>query len=504
MEYGFGVPLVKHGGVLLFKGVSNELILDSDKVSYQEVKGFLNDKGYVEANLRIYFITEGRLKILHSDQSSIEFGNCICNDGEVSVFVAHEEGINIDHISYNGGEDNSNAKDQNAEDLIGTANIDQSRCSARQTDEVLQASWDNLEDVELDDLHAGYEYRVDLNDNGSSESDETYEDFEGQSEDSDDDELYCSRENLRKASIDAKSRCENLSSVMKNLEKDELNREKLKGKCVEDPNNELGNDVGSEDSYDIESDGERGFIEGGGAGCSLLSECWIGLILIIQMCYQLPPPDWDMPGRPPRNRVRDEFEKGGNRMSRKGGTKTCNICNLIGHNKLSCPDRPNPTEKPPRKPRTKKKTDEGTSSAPTNQPLRQHRKMNPTTDVIDTTVDVGTSSQPVTLDIPAIVDEMVVQNKEVHRVAEAVLEEVNIKFVELIRRLIEKDKNPPDLGFNGKVVIIDKSMGKKIFNSGTKSQFEILSNPNSTTTTQWHDDLAPLPLPKGHTQFKST
>ncbi|KAM7269051.1 hypothetical protein ACFE04_024548 [Oxalis oulophora] len=417
MESGFGVALVKHGGVLLFKGsrheydggVSDELVLDSDKASYQEMKGFLLTK------------------------SSIEFGNCIRNNGEFSVFVVHGEGINIDHIPYNGGEDNAN-----------------SRCSARQTDEVLQASWDNLEDVELDDLHAGYEDRVDLDENSSSELGEAYEDFEGQSDDSDDDELYCSRENLRKVAIDAKRRRENLGSVMKNLEKYELNREKLKGKCVEDPNNELDNNVGSEDSYDIESDGER--------------------------------------------------EVHRRRRGRKGGTKTCSICNLKRHNKLSCPDRPNPTEKPPRKPKIKKTTDEGTSSAPTDQPLRQHRKRNPTTDVIDividTTVDVidqptrnrhtrnnveGTSSQPVTLDIPAIVDEMVVQNKEVHRDAEVVLKEVNKSFVELTRSLIEKEKNPPDLGFSGKSVIIDKLTGKKIFN-----------------------DLAPPPLPKGHAQFKST
>ncbi|KAM7251060.1 hypothetical protein ACFE04_022943 [Oxalis oulophora] len=245
-------------------------------------------------------------------------------------------------------------------------------------------------------------------------------------------------------------------------------------------------------------------------------------------------------------------------MSRKGGTKTCSICNLIGHNKLSCPDRPNPTEKPPRKPRTKKTTDEGTSSAPTDQPSRKRHTSNnveqstssqPVTldkpvDVIDqptrkrhtrnnveqgtssqpvtldTTVDVidqparkrrtrnnveqGTSSQPVTLDKPAIVDEMVVQNKEVHHAVEAVLEEVNRSFVELTRSLNEKEKNPPDLGFSGKSVIIDKLTGKKIFNPGTKSQFEILSNPHKTTATQWYEDLAPPPLPKGHAQFKST
>ncbi|KAM7273122.1 hypothetical protein ACFE04_027786 [Oxalis oulophora] len=205
-------------------------------------------------------------------------------------------------------------------------------------------------------------------------------------------------------------------------------------------------------------------------------------------------------------------------MSRKGGTKTCNICNLIGHNKLSCPDRPNPTEKPPRKPRTKKTMYEGTSSAPTDQPLRQHRKRNPTTDVIDTVIDTtvdvidqparkrhtrnnveqGTSSKPATLDIRAIMDEMVVQNKEVHRAAEAVLEEVNIISVELTRSLIEKEKNPPNLEFISKALIIDKSTGKKIFN------FEILSNPHRTTTTQWYEDLALPPLPKGHAQFKST
>ncbi|KAM7273834.1 hypothetical protein ACFE04_028498 [Oxalis oulophora] len=56
----------------------------------------------------------------------------------------------------------------------------------------------------------------------------------------------------------------------------------------------------------------------------------------------------------------------------------------LGHNKLSCPDRPNPTEKPHRKLRTKKTTNQGTSSQlarktptdVTDQPPRMRRTRN--------------------------------------------------------------------------------------------------------------------------------
>ncbi|KAM7275001.1 hypothetical protein ACFE04_016867 [Oxalis oulophora] len=97
-------------------GLTEEIVIDSDIVSYQEMKGILIDRGHVEANFRIYFKVGVNLKILHSDQSSIEIGDCIRNNGEVLVFVAHGEGINCDFIPFNGPELNISENDVQAND----------------------------------------------------------------------------------------------------------------------------------------------------------------------------------------------------------------------------------------------------------------------------------------------------------------------------------------------------------------------------------------------------
>ncbi|KAM7265678.1 hypothetical protein ACFE04_003361 [Oxalis oulophora] len=57
------LAIVKHGGILRFNGskyaydggLTEEIVIDSDRVSYQEMNGILIDRGHVEANFRIYF-----------------------------------------------------------------------------------------------------------------------------------------------------------------------------------------------------------------------------------------------------------------------------------------------------------------------------------------------------------------------------------------------------------------------------------------------------------------
>ena len=53
-----------------------------------------------------------------------------------------------------------------------------------------------------------------------------------------------------------------------------------------------------------------------------------------------PPPDRRMPGRPAKNRRKEEGEdgrSGGIKLSRKGRKMTCQICYQQGHNKQTCP-----------------------------------------------------------------------------------------------------------------------------------------------------------------------
>ena len=51
-----------------------------------------------------------------------------------------------------------------------------------------------------------------------------------------------------------------------------------------------------------------------------------------------PPKYKNMPGRPPKNRKKEEGENpSGYRLSRKGRIMTCQVCFQKGHNKKTCP-----------------------------------------------------------------------------------------------------------------------------------------------------------------------
>ena len=54
-----------------------------------------------------------------------------------------------------------------------------------------------------------------------------------------------------------------------------------------------------------------------------------------------PPPDRRMPGRPAKNRKKEEGEYGstGSKLCRKGRKITCQMCYQQGHNKQTCPQK---------------------------------------------------------------------------------------------------------------------------------------------------------------------
>ncbi|KAM7278351.1 hypothetical protein ACFE04_005485 [Oxalis oulophora] len=251
MEPGYGLAIVKHGGILMFTGtkykydggLTEKFVLDSDRVSYAEMKGILMDKGHVEANFKIYFKVGVNLKILHYDQSSIEFGECIRNNGEVLVFVAHYEGINSDYIPFNNGSD-SGRNTEVIGSLGGNANI----------------VGVGLDDIEDDDLGFDEINRlIDENNSGkydtSSDSDDSFDEYDGETDDSEDDELCVARENLRKAA-EKKSDLRSLSKIVKEIEIADSKKKKLKENCDDDLTQHMDFDVDSGDSYYTESEDE--------------------------------------------------------------------------------------------------------------------------------------------------------------------------------------------------------------------------------------------------------
>ncbi|KAM7259362.1 hypothetical protein ACFE04_015103 [Oxalis oulophora] len=185
MKPGYRFDVVKHGDVLRFNGT--RYTYDGDLT-----------KDIVAVNL----------KILHSNLNSIEFGECIRNNGEVYVFVAHGVGVGLDDIE---------------DDDLGFDEIDQ----------VINEN--NFEKY-----------------NTSSDLDDSYDEYDVLSNDSEDDELSVARENLRKV-VEKKSDLRNLSKIVKEIDNIE-SKKKLKEKCGEDLTQRMDVDVDSGDSYDTEFD----------------------------------------------------------------------------------------------------------------------------------------------------------------------------------------------------------------------------------------------------------
>ncbi|KAM7261824.1 hypothetical protein ACFE04_020901 [Oxalis oulophora] len=191
--------------------------LDSDIVSYQEMKkGILIERGHMEANFRIYFKVGVNLKILHSDKSSIKFGECTRNNGEVHLFVAHGEGINFDFVPFDGS-------DLNIDEKEGVQGKDNDRDTEMNVDIGNANSLGvGLDDIEDDDLGFG-EIDCLIDENSSSkyynsiELDDPFYEYDGASDDSENDELFVARENLRKAA-EKKSDLKGLSRIVKEID----------------------------------------------------------------------------------------------------------------------------------------------------------------------------------------------------------------------------------------------------------------------------------------------
>ncbi|KAM7274601.1 hypothetical protein ACFE04_016467 [Oxalis oulophora] len=456
MEPGYGLAIVKHGGILTFTGtkykydggLTEEFVLDSDRVSYAEMKGILMDKGHVEANFKIYFKVGVNMKILHSDQSSIEFGECIRNNGEVLVFVAHGEGINSDYIPFNNGSDSG----RNTE-VIGSQGGNANIVGV------------GLDDIEDDDLGFDEINRlIDENNSDkydtSSESDDSFDEYDGETDDSEDDELCVARENLRKAA-EKKSDLRSLSKIVKEIEIADSKKKKLKENCDDDLTQHMDFDVDSGDSYDTESEDE----------------------ICRRRKSKLQKPDKNV--KPPRKPRRKK-----NVVDEDAQQETSDQQRTDQQPQQMTDQQPQQrTDQQPQQ-RTDQQPQQATDRTATMTRLGEAQQDFDlfTRDLMEKENSIsrkckkqrscrGSSSQPA-------------QRIDIRSKALARLEEANDHLTQLTRELMDNEKNSD--------VIVEPSTEK---NPGTISQ----SNMHDTTTERpWFQKLAPPPLPKGHAHFRST
>ncbi|KAM7262153.1 hypothetical protein ACFE04_021230 [Oxalis oulophora] len=143
----------------------------------------------------------------------------------VRVIVEWDKGINCDFVPFDGS-------DLNIAEKEGVG----------------------LDDIEDDDLGFDEIDRlIDENNsskyNTSTESDDPFDEYDGASNDSEDDVLFVARENLKKAA-QKKSDLRGLSRIMKEINIAESKKFFFKEKCGEDLIQDMDVDVVSDDSYD--------------------------------------------------------------------------------------------------------------------------------------------------------------------------------------------------------------------------------------------------------------
>ncbi|KAM7250830.1 hypothetical protein ACFE04_022713 [Oxalis oulophora] len=107
MMDGHGIVMINYGGEFkrgqYHKGLKHELTLDTDLASYADIRDFLKDKNYQESHFKNFFMDPVHgLTHLHSDPSSLQFGELLIKHGYCEVFVSHGDNINTDYLPYQG------------------------------------------------------------------------------------------------------------------------------------------------------------------------------------------------------------------------------------------------------------------------------------------------------------------------------------------------------------------------------------------------------------------
>ncbi|KAM7250250.1 hypothetical protein ACFE04_022133 [Oxalis oulophora] len=185
------------------------------------MKGILMERRHVEANFRIYFKVGVNLKILHFNQSSIEFGECI------GTMVRRSAG-----------------RDTEVKNDLGNANN-------------IGVGLNDIEDDDLwfDEIDRLIDESNSRKYNTSSDLNDSFDEYDGESDHSEDNKLFVARENMRKVVVE-KSDLRSLSEIVKEIDNVESKKKKLKEKCGEDLTQHMDVDVDSGDSYDTDSEDE--------------------------------------------------------------------------------------------------------------------------------------------------------------------------------------------------------------------------------------------------------
>ncbi|KAE8785858.1 hypothetical protein D1007_40366 [Hordeum vulgare] len=130
VRFHIGGEFVCHGSNLEYVGGDQEMSeIERDKLSFQEVKGFLKDHMEVKDSMKLYFLIPGKqlingLLLLHDDSGCMSMADYICVGGVADIY-----------IEYHQEEDKYNSSGSDFEDEL----MDICESDASQPDHIISA-----------------------------------------------------------------------------------------------------------------------------------------------------------------------------------------------------------------------------------------------------------------------------------------------------------------------------------------------------------------------------
>ncbi|KAE8777900.1 hypothetical protein D1007_49257 [Hordeum vulgare] len=97
VRFHIGGEFVRHGSNLEYVGGDEEMSeIKRDKLSFQEVKGFLKDHMEVKDSMKLYFLIPGKelingLLLLHDDTGCVRMADYICVGGVVDIYIEYHQ-----------------------------------------------------------------------------------------------------------------------------------------------------------------------------------------------------------------------------------------------------------------------------------------------------------------------------------------------------------------------------------------------------------------------------
>ncbi|KAE8813904.1 hypothetical protein D1007_08817 [Hordeum vulgare] len=97
VRFHIGGEFVCHGSNLEYVGGDEEMSeIERDKLSFQEVKGFLKDHMEVKDSMKLYFLIPGKqlingLLLLHDDNGCMRMADYICVGGVADIYIEYHQ-----------------------------------------------------------------------------------------------------------------------------------------------------------------------------------------------------------------------------------------------------------------------------------------------------------------------------------------------------------------------------------------------------------------------------